>query len=111
MWVHHKIWRPAKAQNGWEVFKAGVHKGWFWKLWRYWRPDEPPTTKTGALTVAGAYFSVANTMGLKQKDVKAAVEGYLALAVDQQASLQLPLLVVAVAVSSVEDYLVHACNE
>merc|ERR1719473_2399696 len=38
------------------------------------------TTKTGALTAAGAYSSVAETMGLKPKDVKAAVEGLLVLA-------------------------------
>merc|ERR1719163_1644572 len=40
-------------------------------------------TQTGALTAAGAYSSVAETMGLKPKDVKAAVEGLLGLAAAQ----------------------------
>ena len=40
-------------------------------------------TKTGALTAAGAYSSVAETTGLKPKDVKAAVEGLLAVAAAQ----------------------------
>merc|ERR1719487_462278 len=40
-------------------------------------------TKTGALTTAGAYSSVAETMGLKPKEVKAAVEGILGLAAAQ----------------------------
>merc|ERR1719207_233939 len=40
-------------------------------------------TKTGALTAAGVYSSVAETMGLKPKDVKAAVEGLLGLAAAQ----------------------------
>merc|ERR1712173_386799 len=39
--------------------------------------------KSGALTVAGAYASVAETTGLKPKDVKGAVEGLLAVAADQ----------------------------
>merc|ERR1712183_517185 len=37
----------------------------------------------GAMTAAGAYNSVAETMGLKPKDVKAAVEGLVAVAADQ----------------------------
>merc|ERR1719217_1972398 len=37
------------------------------------------TTKTGTLTASGAYSSVAETTGLKPKDVKAAVEGLLGL--------------------------------
>merc|ERR1712167_113527 len=40
-------------------------------------------TKTGALTTAGAYSSVAESMGLKPKAVKAAVEGVLGLAAAQ----------------------------
>merc|ERR1719163_2301344 len=40
-------------------------------------------TKTSALTAAGAYSSVAESTGLKPKDVKVAVEGLLALAADQ----------------------------
>merc|ERR1719158_1931331 len=40
-------------------------------------------TKTGAMTAAGAYSSVAESMGLKPKDVKAAVEGLLGLAAAQ----------------------------
>merc|ERR1711953_1434438 len=36
--------------------------------------------KSGALTVSGAYASVAETAGLKPKDVKGAVEGLLAVA-------------------------------
>merc|ERR1719245_1238920 len=36
--------------------------------------------KSGAMTVSGAYASVAETAGLKPKDVKAAVEGLLAVA-------------------------------
>merc|ERR1712185_247058 len=40
-------------------------------------------TKTGALTAAGAYGSVAESMGLKAKDVKAAVEGLMVLAAAQ----------------------------
>merc|ERR1711974_330861 len=39
--------------------------------------------KSGALTVSGAYASVAETGGLKPKDVKAAVEGLFAIAADQ----------------------------
>merc|ERR1719230_2226946 len=39
--------------------------------------------KAGALTAAGAYSSVAETMGLKPKDVKATVEGLLGLAAVQ----------------------------
>merc|ERR1712113_973351 len=39
--------------------------------------------KSGALTVSGAYASVADTVGLKPKDVKVAVEGLLAIAADQ----------------------------
>merc|ERR1711881_805586 len=41
------------------------------------------TTKTGALTAAGAYSSVAETMGLKPKDVKAAAESLLVLGAAQ----------------------------
>merc|ERR1712224_457415 len=41
------------------------------------------TSKTGAMTAAGAYSAVAETMGLKPKDVKAAVEGLLGLAATQ----------------------------
>merc|ERR1712072_115860 len=37
----------------------------------------------GAMTVAGAYSSVAESVGLKPKDVKAAVEGLVAVAADQ----------------------------
>merc|ERR1719327_1703443 len=40
-------------------------------------------SKTGAMTAAGAYSSVAESMGLKSKDVKAAVEGLLGLAAAQ----------------------------
>merc|ERR1719439_213211 len=40
-------------------------------------------TKTGAMTTAGAYSSVAESMGLKPKDVKAAVDGLLGLAAAQ----------------------------
>merc|ERR1712115_240708 len=39
--------------------------------------------KSGAMTVSGAYSSVAETVGLKPKDVKVAVESLLALAADQ----------------------------
>merc|ERR1712025_972062 len=39
--------------------------------------------KSGAMTAAGAYSSVAETMGLKPKDVKAAVEGLMGLAAAQ----------------------------
>merc|ERR1712226_1571294 len=39
--------------------------------------------KFGAMTVSGAYSSVAETVGLKPKDVKVAVESLLALAADQ----------------------------
>merc|ERR1711918_12900 len=39
--------------------------------------------KSGAMTVSGAYSSVAETNGLKPKDVKVAVESLLALAADQ----------------------------
>merc|ERR1712226_542137 len=39
--------------------------------------------KGGAMTAAGAYSSVAETVGLKPKDVKAAVEGLVAVAADQ----------------------------
>merc|ERR1719456_2073692 len=41
------------------------------------------TNKKGGLTAAGAYSSVAESMGLKPKDVKAAVEGLLGLAAAQ----------------------------
>merc|ERR1712182_42728 len=41
------------------------------------------TSKTGAMTAAGAYSAVAESMGLKPKDVKAAVEGLLGLAAAQ----------------------------
>merc|ERR1712070_948035 len=40
-------------------------------------------TKTGALTAAGVYSAVGEPMGLKPKDVKAAVEGLLGLAAAQ----------------------------
>merc|ERR1712193_577251 len=39
--------------------------------------------KAGAMTVSGAYSSVAESSGLKPKDVKAAAESLLALAADQ----------------------------
>merc|ERR1712031_29771 len=39
--------------------------------------------KAGAMTVSGAYSSVAETVGLKPKDVKVAVEGLLALGATQ----------------------------
>merc|ERR1712179_109341 len=39
--------------------------------------------KSGAMTVSGAYASVAETCGLKPKDVKGAVEGLLAVAAGQ----------------------------
>merc|ERR1712099_150841 len=39
--------------------------------------------KSGALTVTGAYVSVAETTSMKPKDVKAAVEGLLAVAAEQ----------------------------
>merc|ERR1712060_999727 len=39
--------------------------------------------KSGAMTVSGGYASVAETVGLKPKDVKGAVEGLLAVAADQ----------------------------
>merc|ERR1712226_1105833 len=39
--------------------------------------------KSGAMTVTGAYAAVAEKAGLKVKDVKAAVEGLLAVAADQ----------------------------
>merc|ERR1712157_524715 len=39
--------------------------------------------KAGAMTVSGGYASVAETTGLKAKDVKAAVEGLLGVAAEQ----------------------------
>merc|ERR1712110_53922 len=39
--------------------------------------------KGGAMSAAGAYSAVAETAGLKPKDVKAAVEGLLGVAADQ----------------------------
>merc|ERR1712047_51683 len=39
--------------------------------------------KGSTMTAAGAYSSVAETVGLKPKDVKAAVEGLVAVAADQ----------------------------
>merc|ERR1712176_622384 len=39
--------------------------------------------KSGAMTVSGAYAAVAETTSMKPKDVKAAVEGLLAVAADQ----------------------------
>merc|ERR1719436_1704459 len=39
--------------------------------------------KSGAMTASGAYSSVAETVGLKPKDVKAAIEGLVAVAADQ----------------------------
>merc|ERR1712130_271668 len=39
--------------------------------------------KSGAMSVTGAYGAVAESTGLKPKDVKAAVEGLLAVAVGQ----------------------------
>ena len=41
------------------------------------------TNKSGAMTAAGAYAAVAENMGLKPKDVKAAVEGLLVFAAGQ----------------------------
>merc|ERR1719326_1669987 len=38
------------------------------------------TMKSGAMTATGAYSAVAETTGLKPKDVKGAVEGLLTLA-------------------------------
>merc|ERR1711988_490526 len=40
-------------------------------------------SKTGAMTASGVYSSVAEGMGLKPKDVKAAVDGLLGLAAAQ----------------------------
>merc|ERR1719454_2573272 len=37
----------------------------------------------GAMTAAGAYGSVAETMGLKPKEVKGAIEGVMALAAQE----------------------------
>merc|ERR1711953_341486 len=39
--------------------------------------------KSGAMTTSAAYASVAETTGLKAKDVKGAVEGLLAVAAEQ----------------------------
>merc|ERR1719384_1773038 len=39
--------------------------------------------KSGAMTASGAYASVAESTGLKPKDVKGAVEGLLAVAAEQ----------------------------
>merc|ERR1712046_153454 len=39
--------------------------------------------KGSAMTASGAYSSVAESVGLKPKDVKAAVEGLVAVAADQ----------------------------
>merc|ERR1711862_321792 len=39
--------------------------------------------KSGAMSVTGAYGAVAESTGLKPKDVKAAVEGLLAVAIGQ----------------------------
>merc|ERR1712039_1084937 len=39
--------------------------------------------KSGAMTAAGAFAAVAETAGLKPKDVKAAMEGLLAVAAEQ----------------------------
>merc|ERR1712176_1230191 len=39
--------------------------------------------KSGAMTTSAAYASVAETTGLKAKDVKAAVEGLVAVAAEQ----------------------------
>ena len=44
---------------------------------------EMKAMKSGALTSAGAYRSVAKTVGVKPKNVKAAVEGLLGLAAAQ----------------------------
>merc|ERR1719235_2690798 len=41
------------------------------------------TKKTGAMTAAGVYSSAAETLGMKPKDVKAAVEHVLGLAAAQ----------------------------
>merc|ERR1719463_1012869 len=41
------------------------------------------TMKSGAMTATGAYSAVAETTGLKPKDVKGAVEGLLTLAAAQ----------------------------
>merc|ERR1719411_1146665 len=40
-------------------------------------------SKSGALTASGAYASVAESIGIKAKDVKVAVEGLLAVASGQ----------------------------
>merc|ERR1712130_156979 len=39
--------------------------------------------KSGAMTATGAYGAVAESTGLKPKDVKAAIEGLMAVAADQ----------------------------
>merc|ERR1712124_104921 len=39
--------------------------------------------KAGAMTASGAYSSVAETAGLKSKDVKAALEGLIEIAAEQ----------------------------
>merc|ERR1712139_298518 len=45
---------------------------------------KPAAMKTGSrLTVAGAYSAVAESVGLKPKEVKGAVEGIVALAAQQ----------------------------
>merc|ERR1712176_1082523 len=45
--------------------------------------DAMKAVKAGAMTASGAYSSVAESAGLKPKDVKAAVEGLLSVAADQ----------------------------
>merc|ERR1719379_2748846 len=41
------------------------------------------TSASGAMSVAGAYASIAEKTGLKSKDVKTAVEGVIAVAAEQ----------------------------
>merc|ERR1719235_359660 len=41
------------------------------------------TSSSGAVSIPGAYASIAEKTGLKSKDVKAAVEGVIAVAAEQ----------------------------
>merc|ERR550539_1752527 len=50
------------------------------KAMRAMKAMKAATMKSGAMTATGAYSAVAETTGLKPKDVKGAVEGLLTLA-------------------------------
>ena len=98
--VHHEFIRREGIEEDLAIFRAEMARKANAEMAKKAMKAKPPmkamkamkgmkamktvtTTETGAIKTAGAYKSVAAAMGLKQKDVKAAVEGMLRLAATQ----------------------------